>query len=135
MARTNKKGGNTAGLKGWTPFTRIDSNNRPDGRAGSSAYQQNSWWDRTKEFVKDKTINMSNLGPGPTLTREEKLQKADFDWNAPRGGRREAEAKIRQNRQLTDYEKKMLQRDEDKRTVAEYEASLGLDKNNKMAKK
>ena len=43
MARTNKKGGNSAGLKGWSAFTNaekgLDNTSRPDGRAGSSAYQ------------------------------------------------------------------------------------------------
>jgi hypothetical protein len=43
MARTNKKGGNTAGLKGWSAFTNaeknLDNTSKPDGRAGSSAYQ------------------------------------------------------------------------------------------------
>ena len=41
MARTNKKGGNTAGLKGWKSFSmENNSNNKPDGRAGSSAFQK-----------------------------------------------------------------------------------------------
>ena len=43
MARTNKKGGNSAGLEGWSAFTNaeknLDNTSRPDGRAGSSAYQ------------------------------------------------------------------------------------------------
>jgi hypothetical protein len=43
MARTNKKGGNSAGLKGWSAFTNaeknLDNTSRSDGRAGSSAYQ------------------------------------------------------------------------------------------------
>ena len=46
MARTNKKGGNTAGLKGWKAFSmENNSNNKPDGRAGSSAFQRTGDYD------------------------------------------------------------------------------------------
>ncbi len=44
MARTNKKGGNTARLKGWSAFTgsekKMDKTSNKDGRAGSSSFQK-----------------------------------------------------------------------------------------------
>ncbi len=44
MARTNKKGGNTAGLRGWSAFTdaekNLDNTSRSDGRANSSTFQK-----------------------------------------------------------------------------------------------
>tara|TARA_R100000278_G_scaffold41009_2_gene36157 strand:+ start:227 stop:868 length:642 start_codon:yes stop_codon:yes gene_type:complete len=46
MARTNKKGGNTAGLKGWSAFTpqekSMNRSSQPDGRAKSSSMQMKS---------------------------------------------------------------------------------------------
>ena len=44
MARTNKKGGNTAGLRGWSAFTdaekNLDNTSKSDGRANSSTFQK-----------------------------------------------------------------------------------------------
>ena len=62
MARTNKKGGNTAGLKGWKSFSmENNSNNKPDGRAGSSAFQK---MDPPETQAKIKKMIVSGIEKG-----------------------------------------------------------------------
>ena len=68
MARTNKKGGNTAGLKGWKAFSmENNSNNKPDGRAGSSAFQRTGDYDsrtgrRLSKIEADELIEEEGKG-------------------------------------------------------------------------
>ena len=83
MARTNKKGGNTAGLKGWKAFSmENNSNNKPDGRAGSSAFQRTGDYDsrtgrRLSKVEADELIEeTTNVDESQVSEEDKKIAKA-----------------------------------------------------------
>ena len=102
MARTNKKGGNTAGLKGWSGFQvnrSMDNTSKSDGRAGSSAFQKDSWWKKAvgkvtqkakdfKQEISDKSVNLGSVFGGSA--EERAIRKADFKQQADRKRKQEA---------------------------------------------
>ena len=86
MARTNKKGGNTAGLKGWKSFSmENNSNNKPDGRAGSSAFQK---LDPPKTQAKIKKMIVSgiekNMDDRDIRDKINKMSSGKFDYTYDR---------------------------------------------------
>jgi len=102
MARTNKKGGNTAGLKGWSAFTNaeknLDNTSKPDGRAGSSAYQMAGKLKAGKAGPKterqtsmDRERNLNKMGS--QLPSKDPVRKKMFDEADTLGDERYRRAK------------------------------------------
>ena len=90
MARTNKKGGNTAGLKGWKSFSmENNSNNKPDGRAGSSAFQK---LDPPETQAKIKKMILSGLDKGKSdkdiMKKINSMSSGDIEYTYNRDKRK-----------------------------------------------
>tara|TARA_R110002020_G_scaffold352608_2_gene565646 strand:+ start:1740 stop:2321 length:582 start_codon:yes stop_codon:yes gene_type:complete len=126
MARTNKKGGNTAGLKGWSGFTnterKIDSTSKPDGRADSSAFQKNSWWDKVKSKAKSvgETIK-ENIPKAPRsahvgLSNKELADRRARDLKEQQG--RDKVTKMRKDQASVEKEKASYRKAYDKDPIA-----------------